>query len=116
MYYFVCDTVQDTFYSYFMEFTPIVYIHRHFCTTSSYWTHYHWTLPGSPRNRTVSGTVPKAQDNKPKKYQQQPLTVSPHQQQPLTVSPPQDVYLDENQARHTLVIRNDSLPTPASAK
>ena len=50
--------------------------------------------------------VPKAQDNKPKKYQQQPLSVLP----------PQDVYLDENQARHTLVIRNDSLPTPLSAK
>ena len=55
MYYFVRDTVQDTFYSYFTESTPIVYIHRHFCTTSSYQTHYHWTLPGNPRNRTVSG-------------------------------------------------------------
>ena len=32
--------------------------------------------------------VPKAQDNKPKNYQQQPLTVSP----------PWDVYLDKNQA------------------
>ena len=50
--------------------------------------------------------VPKAQDNKPNKYRQQPLTVSP----------PQDVYLDENQARHTLVIRIDSLPTPSSTK
>ena len=50
--------------------------------------------------------VPKAQDNKPKKYRQQPLTVSP----------PWDVYLDKNQARHTLVIWNDSLPTPSSAK
>ena len=50
--------------------------------------------------------VPKAQDNKPKKYQQQPSSVLP----------PQDVYLNENQARHTLVIQNDSLPTPLSAK
>ena len=50
--------------------------------------------------------VPKAQDNKPKKYQQQPLSVLP----------PQDVYLDKNQARHMLVIWNDSLPTPLSAK
>ena len=50
--------------------------------------------------------VPKAQDKKPKKYQQQPLSVLP----------PGDVYLDENQARHTLVIRNDSLPTPSSTK
>ena len=50
--------------------------------------------------------VPKAQDNKPKEYRQQPLSVLP----------PQDVYLDENQARHMLVIQNDSLPTPSSAK
>ena len=50
--------------------------------------------------------MPKAQDNKPKKYQQQPLSVSP----------PQDVYLNKNQAQHTLVIWNDSLPTPLSAK
>ena len=50
--------------------------------------------------------MPKAQDNKPKKYQQQPLSVLP----------PQDMYLNENQARHTLVIWNDSLPTPSSAK
>ena len=50
--------------------------------------------------------VPKAQDNKPKEYRQQPLSVLP----------PRDVYLNENQARHSLVIRNDSLPTPSSAK
>ena len=55
MCYFVRDTVQDTFCSYFTELTPIVYIHWHFCTTSSYQTHYHWTLPGSPQNQTVSG-------------------------------------------------------------
>ena len=48
----------------------------------------------------------KAQDNKLKKYQQQPLFVSP----------PRDMYLSGNQARHTLVIQNDSLPTPSSAK
>ena len=72
-----------------MEFTPIVYIHRHFCTISSYRTHYH-----------------QAQDNKPKKYQQQPLSVLP----------PRDVYLNEIQTRHTLVIRNNSLPIPLSAK
>ena len=55
MYYFVHDTVQDSFCSYLMEFMPIVYIHRHFCTTPLYRTHYHQTLPGSPQNRTVSG-------------------------------------------------------------
>ena len=50
--------------------------------------------------------VPKTQDNKHKKYRQQLLSVLP----------PQDVYLNENQARHMLVIQNDSLPTPSSAK
>ena len=50
--------------------------------------------------------APKAQDNKLKKYQQQPLFVSL----------PRDMYLSGNQARHTLVIQNDSLPTPSSAK
>ena len=50
--------------------------------------------------------VPKAQDNKPRK----------HQQQSLSVLPPRDVYLDENQARHTLVIQNNSLPTSLSTK
>ena len=50
--------------------------------------------------------MPEAQDNKPKEYQQQPLSVLP----------PRDIYLDENQARHMLVIQNDSLPTPSSAK
>ena len=55
MFYFVCDTIQGTFCSYFTEFTSIVYIHQHFCTTSAYRTHYHQTVPGSPQNRTVSG-------------------------------------------------------------
>ena len=50
--------------------------------------------------------VPKAQDNKFKKYRQQPLSVLL----------PRGVYLNENQARHMLVIQNDSLPTPSSAK
>ena len=49
--------------------------------------------------------MPKAQDKKLKK----------HQIQPLSVLPPQDVYLNENQARHTVVIHNDSLPTPSVA-
>ena len=50
--------------------------------------------------------VPKAQDNKLKKYQQQPLSVLP----------PRNVYLNENQARHMWVIWNNSSPTPLSAK
>ena len=50
--------------------------------------------------------MPKAQNNKLKKYQQQPLFVSP----------PQDVYLSGNPARHTLAIQNDSLPAPSSVK
>ena len=56
MCYFVRDTIQGTFCSYFMELTSIVYIHWHFCTTSAYWTHYHQTVLGSPQNQTVSGT------------------------------------------------------------
>ena len=52
------------------------------------------------------GPMPKAQDNKLKKDQQRPLAVPPLR----------DVYLDENQAQQMLVIRNDSLPTPSSAK
>ena len=50
--------------------------------------------------------APKAQDNKLKKYQQQPLFVSL----------PRDVYLRGNPARHMLVIQNDSLPAPSSVK
>ena len=50
--------------------------------------------------------TPKAQDKKLKKYWQQPLFVSP----------PWDVYLSRNPAQHTLVIQNDSLPAPSSAK
>ena len=49
--------------------------------------------------------MPKAEDNKPKK----------DQQQPLAVPPPKDVYLEEKQVQQTLVIRTDSsLPTPSS--
>ena len=50
--------------------------------------------------------TPKAQDNELKKYRQQPLFVSP----------PRDMYLSWNQAQHMLVIQNDSLPAPSSAK
>ena len=49
--------------------------------------------------------MPKTQDKKPKQ----------HQIQPLLVLPPQDMYLNENQARHTVIIQNDSLPTPSFA-
>ena len=36
-----------------------------------------------------------------------------HQIRPLSVLLPRDIYLNENQARHTVVIQNDSLPTPS---
>ena len=49
--------------------------------------------------------MPKVQDKKLKK----------HQIQPLSVLSPRDVYLNENQARHMVVIHNDSLPTPLVA-
>ena len=46
--------------------------------------------------------VPKTQEKKLKR----------HQIRLLSVSPPQDVYFKENQARHTVIIHNDSLPAP----
>ena len=106
MHYFVHDTVQDTFCSHFMEFTPIVHIHWHFCSTSCIGhivIRFYWAAREMGQFQVP---VPKAQDNKLKKYQQQPLFVSL----------PRDVYLSGNQARHTLVIQNDSLPAPSSAK
>ena len=56
--------------------------------------------------RQFQAPVPKTEDNKPKQ----------DQQRLLAVPPPQEVYLDENQARQTLVIWNNSLPTPSSVK
>ena len=50
-------------------------------------------------------SVPKTQDRR----------LKPHQIRPLSVLPPQDVYLKENQARHTVTIQNNSLPTPSFA-
>ena len=41
--------------------------------------------------------------------------LKPHQIRPLSVLLPRDVYLKENQARHTVTIQNDSLPTPSFA-
>ena len=47
--------------------------------------------------------VPKTQDKK----------LTKHQIHPLSVLPPRDVYLRENQAQHTVIIHNDSLPAPS---
>ena len=46
--------------------------------------------------------VPKTQEKKLEKHQ---IRLS-------SVLPPQDVYVKENQARHTIIIHNDSLPAP----
>ena len=46
--------------------------------------------------------APKTQEKKLKR----------HQIQLLSVSLPRDVYFKENQARHTVIIHNDSLPAP----
>ena len=46
--------------------------------------------------------MPKTQEKKLKR----------HQIRLLLVSPPQDVYFKENQAQHTVIIHNDSLPAP----
>ena len=48
---------------------------------------------------------PKKQDKK----------LKTHQIQPLLVLLPRDMYLNENQARHTVVIQKDSLPTSSVA-
>ena len=47
--------------------------------------------------------APKTQEKKLKR----------HQIQLLLVSPPRDVYFKENQARHTVIIHNNSLPAPS---
>ena len=49
--------------------------------------------------------TPKTQERKLKR----------HQIQLLLVSPPRDVYFKENQARHTAIIHNNSLPAPLIA-
>ena len=46
--------------------------------------------------------MPKTQEKKLKR----------HQIRLLSVLPPQDVYFKENQARHMVIIHNDSLPAP----
>ena len=46
--------------------------------------------------------MPKTQEKKLKR----------HQIRLLSVSPPRDVYFKENQARHMVIIHNDSLPAP----
>ena len=46
--------------------------------------------------------TPKTQEKKLKR----------HQIRLLSVLPPRDVYFKENQARHTVIIHNDSLPAP----
>ena len=46
--------------------------------------------------------MPKTQEKKLKR----------HQTRLLSVSPPRDVYFKENQARHMVIIHNDSLPAP----
>ena len=77
MYYFVSDTIQDTFCSYFTEFMPIVYIRQHFVQP----LHIRHIIIGlylaAHETGQFQGPVPKAQDNKPKKYRQQLLSVLP---------------------------------------
>ena len=55
MHCFVCDSFQDIFCTHSMEFMPIIYTRRHFCSTTLYWTYYYWTLLGSSENRPVLG-------------------------------------------------------------
>ena len=48
-------------------------------------------------------------------HKTQDKNLKKHQIRPLLVLPPGDVYLKENQAQHTVVIHNNSLPTPSVA-
>ena len=68
--YFVCDTIQDTFCLYFMEIMSIVYIHWHFCTTSSIRYIIIRLYRAAHKTGQFQVPVPKAQDNKPKKDRQ----------------------------------------------
>ena len=85
-----------------MEFTPITYTRRYFCSTSLHWTYHTSTLPAARETGEFQAPVPITQAKK-------------HQIRPLSVLPPCDVYLKENQARHMVTIHNDSLPTPSFA-
>ena len=50
----------------------------------------------------IQAPMPRTQEKKFKR----------HQIRLLSVSPPRDVYFKENQAQHTVIIHNDSLPAP----
>ena len=106
MYYFVRDTVQDTFCSYLWNLHQLYIFTGIFVQPLRIGHIIIGLYQAARKTGQFQAPMPKAQNNKPKKYQQQPPSVLP----------PQDVYLNGNQARHTLVIWNDSLPTPSSAK
>ena len=102
----VCDTIQGTFCLHFTEITSILYISRHFCATFSYRKNYYGLYWAARKMGQFQAPMPKARNIKSRK----------DQCQPLAVSPPQDVYLDQRQERHILVIQSDSSSlTPTSA-
>ena len=70
MCYFVRDTVQDTFCSYFTEITSIVYIHWHFCNPFRIRHIIIGLYRAARETRQFQAPVPKAQDNKPKQDRQ----------------------------------------------
>ena len=76
MYYFVRDTIQDTFCSHFTEFMPIVHIYWHFFFQPLHIGHIVIGLYRAARETgQFQVPMPKAQDNKLKKYRPQPLFV-----------------------------------------
>ena len=69
MCYFVRDTIQYTFCSYFTEFMPIVYIFTGIFVQPLHIGHIIIGLyQAAHKTEQFQAPVPKAQDNKPKKY------------------------------------------------
>ena len=86
-----------------MEFMPIIRTHWYFFSNHSV---LDIRLSDFTRQlvkqASFRGPHPQTQEKKLKR----------HQIQLLSVSLPRDVYFKENQARHTVIIHNNSLPAP----
>ena len=94
---FVRDTFQDIFHIHFTEFTPIICTHRYFLQPL-----YIGLYQAAHEAGKFQVPTPKTQEKKLKR----------HQIRLLSVLLPRDVYFKENQARHMVIIHNDSLPAP----
>ena len=99
---FVHDTFQDIFHTHFTEFMPIICTRQYFSPTTLYWTKIIGLYRTAREAGKFQAPTPKTQEKKLKR----------HQIQLLSVLPPRDVCFKENQARHTVITHNDSLPAP----